>query len=57
MCRKRPLNPWQDWKVVGGVGWDAEEAEGFWKTRVGEEAEDGLCEMLLHPVEGESSHE
>lgn len=36
------------------LGLDAEdEAEGFWKTEVGEEAEDRLHEVLLHPVGGE----
>lgn len=36
------------------LGLDAEdEIEGFWKTEVGEEAEDRLHELLLHPVGGE----
>lgn len=52
--KKRPLSPWEDRKVLGEVGQDAEdEAEGFWKTRVDEETEGGLCEVLLHPVGGE----
>lgn len=40
------------------MGRDAEdEGEGFWKTRVGEETEDALCEALLLPAGRESGLE